>query len=164
MDRKELLNYAIKGLGVEIAEAEGKIEKGYKVIDKINRNMATTEKSKEDILETIEKYQQKINELRAKRDTLLFDEMMAETDKQTQTREENIIKVALSSILSNDTKSLGNLFIEEMIEILNKIALKPYCERIGKRYDLLTDDDRKQIEQMQMADYEELTETEITED
>ena len=78
MDRKELLGYAIKGLEAEISEFESKIDRGYNVIDKINRNVAKTTKSREEIFETIEKYQQKRNELIKKRDNLLFDEMMTE--------------------------------------------------------------------------------------
>lgn len=154
MDRKELLDYAIKGIGMEIAECESKIDKGYSVIDKINRNIATeTTKSREEILETIEKYQQKRAIFIQKRDALLFDYMMADTDETTQRREENIIKVALSSILSKDTESLGNLFIEDMIKLLDKIALKPYCERIGRRYDELTEEDKQIIADMQTEDY-----------
>ena len=154
MDRKELLDYAIKGIGVEIAEYESKIDKGYSVIDKINRNVAPpTAKSRAEILETIEKYQQKRAILIKKRDDLLFDYLMADTDKATEKREENIIKVALSSILSKDTESLGNLFIEEMIKLLDKIALRPYCERIGKRYDELTEEDKQIIADMQTEDY-----------
>ena len=55
VDRKELLGYAIKGIGMEISEYESKIDKGYAVIDKINRKIATaTTKSREEILKTIE--------------------------------------------------------------------------------------------------------------
>ena len=78
MDRKELLGYAIKGLEAEISELESKIDRGYNVIDKINRNVAKTTKSREEILETIEEYQQKRNGFIKKRDNLLFDEMMTE--------------------------------------------------------------------------------------
>ena len=164
MDRKELLHYAIKGLGVEIAEIEQKISKGYNIIDKINKGQqVNTTKTTTEILETIEKYRQERNDLQQKRDNLLFDEMMADEDRKTQTREENVVKVALSSILSKDTESLGNLFIEEMIEILNKIVLRPYCERIGKRYDLLTDDDRQIIADMQTDDYITIREQYINE-
>lgn len=154
MDKKEILDYAIKGIGAEISEYESKIDKGYSVIDKINRNVAPpTAKSREEILQTIEKYQQKRSILVQKRDKLLFDYMMADTDKATEIREENIIKVALSSILSKDTESLGNLFIEEMIKLLDKIALRPYCERIGRRYDELTEEDKQIIADMQAEDY-----------
>lgn len=154
MDRKELLSYAIKGIGVEIAEYESKIEKGYNMIDKINRNIATeTTKSRAEILETIEKFKTVTDELRQKRDNLLFEDMMAEEDRKTQQREENVIKVALSSILSKDTESLGILFLDEVAEILNKIALRPYCERIGKRYDILTEEDKQIIADMQLDDY-----------
>ena len=154
MNRKELLRYAIKGIGVEIAEFESKIDKGYSVIDKINRNKATdTTKSKEEILETIQKYQQQRTESIKKRDRLLFDDLMAETDEATQTREEHLIKIALSSILSNDVKHLGNLTLEEIEKLLNKIALRPYCERIEKRYDELTEDDKQIIADMQLDDY-----------
>ena len=164
MDNKELLRYAIKGMGVEIAEVELKISKGYNIIDKLNRKeKVNTTKSRAEILDTIQGYKIKRDELRAKRDNLLFDEMMAEEDKKTQTRAENIIKVALSSILSKDTESLGNLFIEEMTELLNKIALKPYCERIGKRYDILTDEDREIIAEMQQQDYISINEEYINE-
>ena len=154
MDRKELLDYAMKGIGVEIAECESKIDKGYSVIDKINRNVASpTAKSKAEILETLEKYQQERAMLIQKRDALSFDYMMADTDKATEKREENVIKVALSSILSKDTESLGNLFIEEIIKVLDKIALRPYCERIGRRYDELTEEDKQIIADMQTEDY-----------
>jgi len=164
MDRKELLGYAIKGIGVEIAENESKIEKGYNVIDKINRNIATeTTKSREEILQTIEKFKSVRDELIQKRDDLLFDNMMLEEDIKTQTREENVIKVALSSILSKDTESLGNLFIEDMIKVLDKIALRPYCERIGKRYDLLTEEDKQVIADMQSEDYIKMREQYINE-
>ena len=78
MDRKELLGYAIKGLEAEISELESKIDRGYNVIDKINRNVAKTTKSREEILETIEEYQQERNGFIKKRDNLLFDEMMTE--------------------------------------------------------------------------------------
>ena len=44
MDRKEILNYAIKGLESEISAIESKIDRGYNVIDKINRNVAKTKK------------------------------------------------------------------------------------------------------------------------
>lgn len=159
MNRKELLNYAIKGIGVEIAEVESKIVKGYSVIDKINRNVATeTTKTRAEILETIEKYKLIRDDLRKQRDDLLFDEMMVDEDKKTQQREENVIKVALSSILSKDTENLGNLFIEEMIEILNKIVLRPYCEKLGKRYDILTDEDKQIIADMQLDDYIQIKE------
>lgn len=154
MNRKELLRYAIKGIGVEIAECESKIDKGYAVIDKINRKQkVNTTKTRAEILETIEKYKTIRDGLIAERDGLLFEEMMVDEDRKTQTREENVIKVALSSILSKDTDSLGNLFIEEMITILNKIVLRPYCERIGKRYDLLTAEDEHIIAEMQLDDY-----------
>lgn len=154
MNRKELLRYAIKGIGVEIAEIESKIDKGYSVIDKINRKVATTTtKSREEILETIEKYQQQRNELIKKRDRLLFDDLMAETDEATEKREEHLIKISLSSILSHDTHHLGNLTLEDIAQLLNKIALKPYCERIGKRYDELTEEDKQIIADMQMDDY-----------
>lgn len=154
MNRKELLNYAIKGVGVEIAEVESKIDKGYSVIDKINRSVATeTTKTRAEILETIEKYKLIRDELKAQRDDLLFDEMMVDEDRKTQQREESVIKVALSSILSRDTENLGILFLDEIAEILNKIVLRPYCERIGKRYDTLTIDDKKIIAEMQLDDY-----------
>ena len=154
MDRKELLRYAIKGIGTEISEYESKIEKGYAVIDKINRNIATeTTKSREEILETIAKFKTVRDELRKKRDNLLFEDMMVDEDRKTQQREENVIKVALSSILSKDTESLGILFLDEVAEILNKIALRPYCERIGKRYDILTEEDKQIIADMQLDDY-----------
>ena len=85
MDKKELLRYAIKGIGTEISEYESKIEKGYAVIDKINRNIATeTTKSREEILETIEKFKTVRDELRKKRDNLLFEDMMVEEDIKTQ--------------------------------------------------------------------------------
>lgn len=87
MNRKELLNYAIKGLGAEISELESKIDRGYNLIDKINRNVAKTTKSREEILETIEEYQQERNELIKKRDSLLFDEMMADTDRATEEKD-----------------------------------------------------------------------------
>lgn len=164
MDRKELLDYAIKGIGMEISECESKIEKGYNVIDKINRNVAPpTAKSREEIAKTIEEYQQKRATLVQKRDALLFDYMMVDTDKATEKREENIIKVALSSILSKDTESLGNLFIEDMIKLLDKIALKPYCERIGRRYDELTEEDKQIIADMQTEDYIRIKEQYINE-
>lgn len=154
MNRKELLKYAIKGLDVEIAECESKIDKGYSVIDKINRNVAPpTAKSKEEILETIEKYQQQRNELIKKRDKLLFDDLMAETDEATERREEHLIKISLSSILSHDTHHLGNLTLEDIAKLLDKIALKPYCERIGKRFDELTEEDKQIIADMQLDDY-----------
>jgi hypothetical protein len=154
VDNKELLRYAVKGIETEITEYEGKIEKGYNVIDKINRNIATeTTKSRAEILETIEKFKAIRDELTKKRDDLLFDEMMIEEDRKTQQREENVIKVALSSILSKDTESLGILFLDEVAEILNKIALRPYCERIGKRYDILTEEDKQIIADMQLNDY-----------
>lgn len=153
MKRKELLNYAIKGLGAEISELESKIDKGYNIVDKINRNVAKTTKSREEILETIEKYQQEENKLIKKRDSLLFDEMMAETDEATERREEHIIKIALSSILSNDVKHLGNLTLEDISKLLDKIAMRPYCEKIGKRYDELTEEDKQIIADMQLDDY-----------
>ena len=78
MDRKEILNYAIKGLESEISAIKSKIDRGYNLIDEINRKEAKTKKTREEILETIEKYQQEINALIKKRDNLLFDEMMAE--------------------------------------------------------------------------------------
>lgn len=159
MDNKELLNYAIKGLGVEIAENELKINKGYNIIDKLNKGQeVNTTKSRAEILETIEKHRQKRDELQKKRDELLFEEMMVEEDKKTQSREENVIKVALSSILSKDTENLGILFLDEVAEILNKIVLKPYCERLGKRYDILTEEDKKIIADMQLDDYIEIQE------
>lgn len=154
MDRKVLLNYAIKGIGVEIAENELKISKGYSIIDRINRKeQVNTTKTRAEILETIEKYKLIRDDLRKQRDDLLFEEMMVDEDRKTQQREENVIKVALSSILSKDTKSLGVLFLDEVAEILNKIALRPYCERIGKRYDILTDEDKQIIADMQLDDY-----------
>ena len=154
MNRKELLRYAIKGIGVEIAEYESKIDKGYTVIDKINRNVAPpTAKSRAEVLATIEKYQQERSRLINKRDKLLFDDMMAETDEATERREDNLIKIALSSILSNDVKHLGNLTLEDISKLLDKIALRPYCERIGKRYDELTEEDKQIIADMQMDDY-----------
>lgn len=154
MNRKELLRYAIKGIGVEIAECESKIDKGYSIIDKINRNVAPpTTKSKAEVLATIEKYQQERSELIKKRDRLLFDDMMAETDEATERREENLIKIALSSILSNNIKHLGNLTLEDISKLLDKIALRPYCERIEKRYDELTEEDKQIIADMQMDDY-----------
>ena len=153
VERKELLNYAIKGLGADISAIEERIERGYNLIDRINRNVAKTTKSKEEITETIEKYQQNRNELIRKRDNLLFDEMMADTDEATESRENHIIKIALSSILSKDTEKLGNLFLEDISKLLDKIALKPYCEKIGKRYDELTDDDKEVIAEIQMNDY-----------
>ena len=154
MDNKELIQYAIKGIGIEIAEYESKIDKGYNIIDKINRKeKVNTTKSRAEILETIEKYRQKREEIRKKRDDLLFDEMMADEDRKTQTREENIIKVALSSILSKDTENLGILFLDDVAEILNKLALRPYCERIGKKYYMLTEEDKQIIADMQLDDY-----------
>lgn len=154
MNRKELLNYAIKGVGVEIAEVESKINKGYSIIDKINRNVATeTTKSRAEILETIEKYKLIRNELVIKRDRLLFDDLMAETDEATERREEHLLKIALSSILSHDTHHLGNLTLEDIAKLLDKIALKPYCERIGKRFDELTEEDKQIIADMQLDDY-----------
>jgi polyhydroxyalkanoate synthesis regulator phasin len=154
MDNKELIQYAIKGIGIEIAEYESKIDKGYNIIDKINRKeKVNTTKSRAEILETIEKYRQKRDELSKKRDDLLFDEMMADEDRKTQTREENIVKVALSSILSKDTENLGVLFLDDVAEILNKLALRPYCERIGKKYYMLTEEDKQIIADMQLDDY-----------
>ena len=87
MNRKELLNYAIKELGAEISELESKIDRGYNLIDEINRKVAKTKKSREEILETIEKYQQQRNELVKKRDKLLFDKMMADTDEAVEMEE-----------------------------------------------------------------------------
>ena len=78
MDMKEILNYAIKGLESEISAIESKIDRGYNLIDEINRKVAKTKKTREEILETIEKYQQKRDALIKKRDNLLFDEMMTE--------------------------------------------------------------------------------------
>ena len=78
MDMKEILDYAIKGLESEISAIESKIDRGYNLIDEINRNVAKTTKSREEIFETIEKYQQKRDAFIKKRDNLLFDEMMAE--------------------------------------------------------------------------------------
>ena len=154
MNRKELLDYAIKGLDVEIAEIESKIDKGYAMIDKINRNVAPpTAKSREEITEKIQGYQQKRAERIQKRDKLLFDEMMAETDEATERREQILIKVALSSILSHDTHHLGNLTLEDIAKLLDKIAMRPYCERIGRRYDELTEDDKQIIADMQTEDY-----------
>ena len=154
MNRKELLDYAIKGLGVEIAEYESKIDRGYSIIDKINRNIATkTTKSREEILKTIEEYQQKRSKAVQKRDELLFDYMMIDTDEATERQENNLIKIALSSILSNDVKHLGNLTLEDIAKLLDKIALKPYCERIGKRYYELTEEDKQIIADMQTDDY-----------
>lgn len=154
MNRKELLDYAIKGLGVEIAEYESKIDRGYSIIDKINRNIAPkTTKSREEILKTIEEYQQKRSKAIQKKDGLLFDYMMIDTDEATERRENNLIKIALSSILSNDVKHLGNLTLEDIAKLLDKIALKPYCERIGKRYYELTEEDKQIIADMQTDDY-----------
>ena len=153
MKRKELLRYAIKGIGVEIAEFESKIDKGYAVIDKINRNVIKTRKTKTEIIEAIEKFQQKRDILIKKRDKLLFDDLMAETDEATQTREEHLLKIALSSILSNDVKHLGNLTLQDIARLLDKIAMRPYCERIEKRYDELTEDDKQIIADMQLDDY-----------
>lgn len=164
MDRKELLKYAIKGIGTEISEYESKIEKGYSIIDKLNRKeKVNTTKSREEILETIEKFKATRDKLRKKRDDLLFEDMMAEEDRKTQQREENVIKVALSSILSKDAESLGILFLDEVAEILNKIALRPYCERIGKRYDILTEEDKQIIADMQLDDYIKIREQYINE-
>ena len=78
MDMKEILDYAIKGLESEISAIESKIDRGYNLIDEINRNVAKTTKSREEIFETIEKYQQERDALIKKRDNLLFDETMAE--------------------------------------------------------------------------------------
>ena len=154
MNRKELLRYAIQGINVEIADIENKIDKGYSVIDKINRNVApTTAKSKEEITEKIKEYQQKRAESIKKRDRLLFDDLMAETDEATERREEHLIKIALSSILSDNVRHLGNLTLEDISKLLDKIALRPYCERIGKRYDELTEDDKQIIADMQLDDY-----------
>ena len=75
---KEILNYAIKGLESEISAIESKIDRGYNLIDEINRKVAKTKKTREEILETIEKYQQKRDALIKKRDNLLFDEMTTE--------------------------------------------------------------------------------------
>ena len=72
------MNYAIKGLKSEISAIESKIDRGYNLIDEINRDVAKTTKNREEIFETIEKYQQEINALIKKRDNILFDEMMAE--------------------------------------------------------------------------------------
>ena len=164
MDKKELLDYAIKGIGTEISEYESKIDKGYSVIHKINRNVASpTAKSKEEILQTIEQYQQKRAILVKKRDALLFDYMMADTDRATEKREENLIKIALSSILSDDVKHLGNLTLEDITKLLDKIALRPYCERIGKRYDELTENDKQIIADMQSEDYIKMREKYIDE-
>ena len=44
MDRKEILNYAIKGLESEISAIESKIDRGYNLIDEINRKVAKTKK------------------------------------------------------------------------------------------------------------------------
>ena len=63
MDRKEILNYAIKGLESEISAIESKIDRGYNLIDEINSNIAKTTKSREEILKSIEKYQQERNDL-----------------------------------------------------------------------------------------------------
>lgn len=72
------MDYAIKDLESEISAIESKIDRGYNLIDEINRNVAKTTKSREEIFETIEKYQQKRDAFIKKRDNLLFDEMMAE--------------------------------------------------------------------------------------
>jgi hypothetical protein len=154
VNRKELLRYAIKGIGVEIAECESKIDKGYSVIDKINRKQkVNTTKTRAEILETIEKYQQKRNELIQERERLLFDDLMAETDEATEKREEHLLKITLASVLSDDVKSLGSLVLEDIRKLLNKIVLRPYCERIGKRYDELTAEDEHIIAEMQLDDY-----------
>lgn len=159
MNRKELLNYAIKGIGVEIAEVESKIAKGYSVIDKINRNVATeTTKTRAEILETIEKYKLIRDGLVQKRERLLFDDLMAETDGATERREEHLLKITLASVLSDDEKSLGNLVLEDIRKLLDKIVLRPYCERIGKRYDELTAEDKHIIAEMQLDDYIKLGE------
>ena len=63
MDMKEILDYAIKGLESEISAIESKIDRGYNLIDEINRNIAKTTKSRQEILKSIEKYQQKRNAL-----------------------------------------------------------------------------------------------------
>ena len=54
MDMKEIFDYAIKGLESEISAIESKIDRGYNLIDEINRNVAKTTKSREEIFETIE--------------------------------------------------------------------------------------------------------------
>ena len=50
MDRKELLGYAIKGLEAEISEFKSKIDRGYNVIDKINRNVAKQQRAEKKYL------------------------------------------------------------------------------------------------------------------
>ena len=51
MNRKEILNYATKGLESEISAIESKIDRGYNLIDEINRKVAKTKKSGKEILE-----------------------------------------------------------------------------------------------------------------
>lgn len=82
VERKELLNYAIKGLGADISAIEERIERGYNLIDRINKGTAKTEKTVTEIYEAIGKYQAEIKALNSKRDDLLFEEMMADENKE----------------------------------------------------------------------------------
>lgn len=154
MKRKELLEYAVKGLSAEIAGHEEKLMKGYSYLDKLNRGESLKSgKTRAEIIEVINEKQQIINELITKRDELLWEEAMLEETEKERRRAENIIKVSLSSILSKDTESLGSLFLEEMQKLLDKLALQPFCEAIGKRYEELTAEDFNIIAEMQEAEY-----------
>ena len=85
MDNKELLRYAIKGIEVEIAEIELKINKGYNIINKLNRKeKVNTTKTRAEILETITQYRQIRDSLQQKRDDLLFNEMIANIELTTE--------------------------------------------------------------------------------
>ena len=154
MNRKELLQYAVKGLSTEIAEHEERLMKGYNYLDKLNRGESLKSgKTREEIIDIINEKEQIINELIKKRENLLWEEAMLEDTEKERRRAENIIKVGLSSILSQDTESLGSLFLEEIAKLLDKLALQPFCEAIGKRYEELTAEDFNIIAEMREADY-----------
>ena len=161
MNRKELLQYAVKGLSAEIAGHEERLMKGYSYLDKINRGESLKSgKTRAEIIDIINEKEQIINDLIKKRDDLLWEEAMLEETEKERRRAENIIKVSLSSILSQDTENLGSLFLEEMAKLLDKLALKPYCEAIGKRYEELTAEDFNIISEMRKAEYISKGETE----
>lgn len=154
MNRKELIQYAVKGLSAEIAGHEERLMKGYNCLDKINRGETLKSgKTRAEIIDIINEKEQIINDLIKKRENLLWEEAMFEDTEKERTRAENIIKVGLSSILSKDTESLGSLFLEEMQKLLDKMALLPYCKIIGKRYEELTAEDFNIISEMQAEDY-----------
>lgn len=164
MKQIELMEWAIAGINAEIDKLATARIKGYSLLEAVKRGETNrTTKSIEEIQSVIKTKEKAIDELISKRENLDFDRMMAEHDEQLEDKERRIVAVALNECIKNSNNNLGVYTVEVMQNLLRKIELKPYYERLNKRYDELTQQDYNRILEMQIAEEIEQGEREVEE-